>query len=165
MRRAPDVTAAEHTAHVVAAAPGVTATGLVAFETGVDDLKPEGLKRATPPFGVTDPGAVLDLLRGVVSVRSYGGVEVQGEGVKRYEVDIDLAKAISATTPARRDDLHKLDGQLGADNKLWADVFVDGKGRVRRVLLPVQTDMIRPYGDDKRIAQLVSVDYSFGETE
>ncbi len=166
LRRAPDITLAGETARVVGAAPGVTATGVVTFATGVDNLVPEGLKRATPPFGVTEPAAVLDLLRGVVSVESYGGVEVQGEGAKRYEVDIDLDKAITATPVERRADLHKLEGRLGADGKLWADVFVDGLGRVRRVLLPVRTDMIRPYGDDKRIAQLVSVDYSdFGETE
>jgi hypothetical protein len=165
VRKAPDLTAAAGTARVVGAAPGVTATGLVTFATGADDLVPAGLKAATPPFGVTEPAAVLDLLRGVVSVESYGGAEVQGEGTKRYQVVIDLDKAIAATPVARRAELEQLDGQLGSDDELWADVFVDAPGRVRRVLLPVRTAMERPYGDDKRIAQMVSVDYSFGETE
>lgn len=166
VRQAPDRTAAARTARVEGAAPGVTATGLVTFATGVDDLVPSGLKRAAPPFGVTEPAAVLDLLRGVVAVESYGGAEVQGEGTKRYEVDIDLAKAIAATPVVRRGELQELAGRLGDDKELWADVFVDARGRVRRVLLPVRTAMERPYGDDKRIAQLVSVDYSnFGETE
>ena len=82
-----------------------------------------------------EPAATLDLLRGVEAVRSYGGAEVQGIGTKRYEVDIDLAKAIAATPVERRADLHLLDGKLGDDKELWADVFVDTQGRVRRILL------------------------------
>ena len=51
-------------------------------------------------------------------------------------------------------------GTLGDDDELWADVFVDSQGRVRRMLLPgAHRRGIRPYGDDKRIPQLVSVDF------
>jgi hypothetical protein len=157
---APDVTTATNSAHVVGAAPNVTATGRVDFRTGVDSLKLSGLDKAKPPFGVTQPAAVIDLLRGVVDVRAYGGAEVQGEGTKRYEVDIDLEKAIAATPEARRADLHVLDGLVGDDEEVWADVFVDRNGRVRRVLLPVHTESNRPYGDDQSIPQMVSVDYS-----
>ena len=123
-----------------------------------------GRCKDNPPLGVTQPAAVLDLLRGVVNVRSYGGAEVQGIGTKRYEVDFDLRKAIAATPAARRADLQLLDGKLGDDGELWADVFVDSAGRVRRILLPVQHREDRPYGDDKRIPQLVSVDFfDFGK--
>ena len=163
VRKAPDITLATKTADVVGAAPGVTATGTVAFDTGADKLVAEPPPKTAPPFGVMEPGAVLDLLRGVVKVTAYGGAEVQGVGTKRYEVDIDLDKAIAATPEVRRADLHELDGKLGKVQELWADVFVDSKGLVRRVLLPVHTDMIRPFGDDKRIPDLVSVDYfNFG---
>ena len=157
---APDTTMAAHTARVVGAAPNVTATGRVDFLTGADRLRVRGLKPDDPPFGVEQPAAVIDLLRGVVHVRAYGGAEVQGEGTKRYEVDIDLAKAIRATPEARRADLRVLDGLVGPDDELWADVFVDRTGRVRRVLLPVHTESNRPYGDDQSIPQMVSVDYS-----
>lgn len=160
VRNAPDITLAVGTSRVVGAAPGVTASGVVTFATGEDQLDVRGRHTADPPFGVTEPAAVLDLLRGVVRVKSFGGAEVQGIGTKRYEVDIDLAKAIAATPAERRADLHILDGRLGKDDELWADVFVDSRGRVRRVLLPVHTSMIRPYGADDRIPQLVSVDYS-----
>ncbi len=160
VRDAPRITVALGTARVLGAAPKVTATGIVSFATGEDQLDVQGLRKNDPPFGVTEPAAVLDLLRGVVKVTSFGGAEVQGIGTKRYEVDIDLAKAIAATPVERRADLHVLDGKLGKDQALWADVFVDTHGRVRRVLLPVHTSMIRPYGDDDRIPQLVSVDYS-----
>jgi hypothetical protein len=157
---APDVTIATKTARVVGAAPDVTATGSVDFATGRDTLKVSGRKRTSPPFGVTEPAAVIDLLRGVVHVRAYGGAEVQGQGTKRYEVDIDLFKAISATPVARRPDLHRLDGVLGPDRQLWADVFIDKAGRIRRVLLPVQTQTTRPYGQSQIIPPEVSVDYS-----
>lgn len=159
VRAAPGITFALGAARVVGAAPGITATGSIVFATGADDLEVAGPLKTEAPFGVTEPVAVLDLLRGVVKVTSYGGAEVQGIGTKRYEVDIDLAKAIAATPEQRRADLHILDGKLGPDDELWADVFVDSQGRVRRVLLPVRTSMIRPYGDDDRIPQLVSVDY------
>jgi len=160
VRAAPGITFALGTARVVGAAPGITATGSVVFATGADKLEVAGPLKTEAPFGVTEPVAVLDLLRGVVKVSSYGGAEVQGVGTKRYGVDIDLAKAIEATPAERRADLHVLEGKLGKDKELWADVFVDSQGRIRRVLLPVRTSMIRPYGGDDRIPQLVSVDYS-----
>ena len=48
--------------------------------------------------------------------------------------------------------------------EVWADVFIDSAGRVRRVLLPAHSDMIRPYGDSQVIPQLVSVDFfDFGK--
>jgi hypothetical protein len=158
---APDVTLATKNAHVVGAAPGVTATGRVNFTSGSDALTVRGQRKAKPPFGVTQPAAMVDLLRGVVHVRSYGGAEVQGEGTKRYELDIDLAKAIRATPAgSARDELLLLDGKLGADRQVWADVFIDGAGRIRRILLPVHTESDRPYGASQIIPPMVSVDYS-----
>ena len=130
------------------------------FATGVARLDVQPPQKSAPPFGVTEPVAVLDLLRGVVHVRSYGGAEVQGIGTKRYEVDINLHKALAATPPVRRAQLQILQGRVGPDDQLWADVFVDSHGLVRRVLLPVHTDTIRPYGQDLTEPQLVSVDYS-----
>jgi hypothetical protein len=161
VRDAPDITFATKSAHVVTAAPPhFNATGKVTFASGLAKLALTPKSNKLPPFGVLEPVAVIDLLRGVVAVRSYGGAEVQGVGTKRYEVDIDLYQAIVSTPLERRGDLHLLDGRLGDDKKLWADVFVDAQGRVRRVLLPLHTDTIRPYGSDKHIPQLVSVDYS-----
>jgi hypothetical protein len=163
---APDVTSGTKSAHVVGAAPGVTATGRVDFTTSGDTLTVRGQKRATPPFGVTQPAAMIDLLRGVVHVRSYGGAEVQGEGTKRYEVDIDVAKAVTAAEGPTREQLRLLDERVGADHQIWADVFVDGAGRVRRILIPVHTESDRPYGASQIIPQMVSVDYSdFGSSK
>ncbi len=168
---APDRTLAARTARVEAAAPGtyggprVTAAGSVTFATGADTLVLRPRPDRATPFGVAEPAAALDLLRGVVGVTPYGGAEVQGIGTKRYEVEIDLFKAITSTPPERRTDLHLLDGRLGSDKRIWGDVFVDSQGRVRRILLPVATDSDRPHGDSKRIPPLVSIDFSdFGAT-
>ena len=60
VRKAPDITLATKTADVVGAAPGVTATGTVAFDTGADKLVAEPPPKTAPPFGVMEPGAVLD---------------------------------------------------------------------------------------------------------
>jgi hypothetical protein len=158
--QAPDATLATKNAHVVGAAPGVTATGRVDFTSGRDQLTVRGQKSAKPPFGVTQPAAMIDLLRGVVHVRSYGGAEVQGEGTKRYEVDIDVEKAVTAAEGPTREQLRVLEGRVGPDRKIWADVFVDRAGRVRRILIPVHTESDRPYGASQIIPQMVSVDYS-----
>jgi hypothetical protein len=86
---------------------------------------------------------------------------VQGEGTKQYEVDIDLFKAITSTPVGpRRETLHLLDARLGPDNQIWANVFIDKLGRVRRVLIPVRTESDRPYGQSQIIPRMVSVDYS-----
>ncbi len=164
MKAAPDKTEATGSAAVATTGPFVNADGAVVFGSGVDTLTLGGRRIATAPWGVREPVAALDLLRGARNVRSYGGAEVQGIGTKRYEADLNLAKALEATPVSRHADLELLRGKLGADGEVWADVFVDSAGRVRRLLLPVHPESERPYGDDKNIPQLVSVDFfDFGK--
>lgn len=161
IRATPDVTLAGKTANVIGAAPGYEATGTVDFVTGVDDLKLKESGRYGDPisFGVIEPAAALDLIRGATNIEAYGGSEVQGIGTKRYQIDIDLEKAIAATPAARQTDLIGLRGKIGPNDTIWADVFVDKQGRVRRVLYPVRVKEGRPYRDDDRIPKMVSVDY------
>lgn len=162
IHRTPDVTMAGKTATVIGAAPGFEATGTVDFVTGADDLKVKESGRYGDPisFGVVEPAAALDLIRGATNIEAYGGSEVQGIGTKRYQIDIDLEKAIAATPPARHADLIGLRGKIGPNDTIWADVFVDRQGRVRRILYPVRVKEGRPYRDDDRIPKMVSVDYS-----
>lgn len=164
VRAAPDATLAAGSATVQSSGPYVSAEGTVEFASGRDDLKIAGRDTTSIPWGVTQPVAALDLLRGVVRIDAYGGSQVQGIGTKRYQLDVDLNTAIRATPENRRADLLLLEGKLGADNLLWVDVFVDSAGLVRRILLPVRTASERPYGDSKLIPQLVSVDFfDFGK--
>ncbi|MDP1794595.1 MAG: hypothetical protein Q8K63_10720, partial [Acidimicrobiales bacterium] len=135
---APDATLAAREANVESSGPYVSATGTVDFATGADELTIAGRDTKSVPWGVVQPVATLDLLRGVVDVRSYGGAQVQGIGTKRYNADVDIEKAIEATPQARRDDLRLLLGEVGDDGQLWLDVFIASDGRVRRILLPVE---------------------------
>lgn len=162
IRATPDITLAEKTALVLGAAPGIEARGTVDFVSGADDLDVSntGEYDTTLPFGVAEPAAALDLLRGATTIEPYGGSEVQGIGTKRYQIDIDLQKAIAATPATRQRDLIGLKGKIGPNDTVWADVFVDTQGRVRRILFPVRIKEGRPYRDDKRIPKMVSVDYS-----
>jgi hypothetical protein len=164
VRAAPDATIASETAKVSATGPYAQASGTVTFATGTDTMTLTGRNTTNVPWGVEQPVAALDLLRGVVDVFAYGGAQVQGIGTKRYELVLNLDKALAATPAARRADLQLLEGKLGDDDEVWADVFVDSTGRVRRVLIPVKLDSERPHGDSKLIPQLVSVDYfDFGK--
>lgn len=161
---APDATFATGSASVATAAPGVTATGRARFADTRVDLA-VAPPRAPTPFGVRQPIAVVDLLRGAVHVRPYGGAEVQGIGTKRYELIVDVGRAVRATPQRRRGPLETLSGQVGGDGELWADVFVDAQGRIRRALVPVDLASDRPFGRDKSIPAFVSVDfYEFGDT-
>ncbi len=160
VRAAPNATVRAASARVSTTGPYVQATGTVNFATGVDTMALTGRDTQNVPWGVDQPAAALDLLRGVVDVFAYGGAQVQGIGTKRYELVIDLDKAIAATPAPRRPDLRLLVGKIGDDGEVWADVFVDRSDRVRRILLPVALESERPHGDSKLIPQLVSVDFS-----
>ncbi len=161
---APDATLAAGDATVESTGPYVSASGTVDFATGSDDLEVAGRDQRSIPWGVVQPVATLDLLRGVVDVRSYGGAQVQGIGTKRYNADVDIAKAIAATPQARRHDLRLLLGEVGGDGQLWLDVFIATDGRVRRILLPVELASDRPAFDSKKFPQLVSVDFFYDGT-
>lgn len=164
VEEAPDATFAAGSATVASAAPGVTATGRASFATGVAKLTVAPAQARTP-FGITEPIAVVDLLRGVVQVRPYGGSEVQGVGTKRYEIDIDVSHAIERTPLQRRAPLVRVAPRVGSDGRVWAVVFVDSDGRIRRTLVPVKLESERPAGHSKRIPEFVSVDfYEFGES-
>lgn len=159
VRAAPDTTVGAGSARVSTTGPYVQATGTVTFVSGRDTMALTGRNTQAVPWGVNEPVAALDLLRGVIDVFAYGGAQVQGIGTKRYELVLDLDKAMAATPAARQADLRLLDGRIGDDGEVWADVFVDSAGRVRRILLPVATESERPHGDSKRIPQLVSIDF------
>lgn len=164
VRAAPDATLRAASAQVSTTGPYVQARGKVTFASGADSMALKGRDTKNVPWGVNEPAAALDLLRGAVDVYAYGGAQVQGRGTKRYELILDLDKAIAATPAERQADLRLLTGKVGDDGQVWADVFVDSQSRVRRILLPVATASERPHGDSKLIPQLVSVDFfNFGK--
>ncbi len=82
-------------------------------------------------FQPGNPLVILDTLRGVTSVESYGGNLVRGSAAFRYTTKVDLARALAATPAERRPPL-----QAALDSGatvLEVDVWIDPEGRVRRI--------------------------------
>jgi hypothetical protein len=151
--RAPQLTFAAGRALVTGASKGVSSEGPIDLRTGRARMVLRGEGRPGP--FLTDPVLALDLVAGAVNIRSYGGVQVQEASAFRYEVDIDPTKALAAAPAARRERL----AALLPDDRFFADVFVDGAGRIRRVLLPIDLAVPRPMGDEKRVPDMLTVDF------
>jgi len=82
-------------------------------------------------FRPGNPLVMLDALRGVTAVESYGGNLVRGSAAFRYTTKVDLARAVRATPPERRAPLQSAIDS-GA-SLLEVDVWIDPEGRVRRI--------------------------------
>ena len=103
------------------------------------------------------PLSVVDLVRGAVEVVSYGGTAVREASTFRYEIVIDVEAAVRATPEGRKAAVRHLADRLGAA-AFYADVWVDGEGRIRRVQLPVDKTVQRPGNRDRSRPRLITVD-------
>ena len=151
--KAPAVTAAAGRAKVASFAPALRGEGSIDLRTGVARVVVTG-PGAANPF-VSEPALVIDVVRGAMRIKTYGGVGVQGVGTMRYELDVDPAKALAAAPWGRRDRL----SQVLPKEPFYADVFIDTQGRIRRVLLPVDLTVPRQYGDSKITNEEMTVDF------
>ena len=80
----------------------------------------------------SDPTGQLQYLRGVSdSVKKVGKEKVRGVPTTHYKATLDLKKSIKEQGGNQKQAYKKLESQLGTD-KLPTDVWLDGKGRVRR---------------------------------
>jgi hypothetical protein len=152
---APDRTVAAGQARFEASAPGAVRSGEVRFQG-------EGPSGGQPPTGehpeLDDPGAMVDLVRGALAVESYGGALVRGASTFRYEAVINVEAAVVATPTARRAAMEAFAQRLDAP-AFYADIWVDGDGRLRRVQLPLEKTTERPEARSKRIPEFVTVDF------
>jgi LppX_LprAFG lipoprotein len=88
-------------------------------------------------IGQSDPNGSLDVLRGVKGdVKRVGSEKVRGARTTRYRATIDAEKAVNSAPEAQRDEVRNSIGTLGSKT-IPADVWVDGKGRLRKVRLHV----------------------------
>jgi len=158
--QAPDRTESAGWAKVAAAASGVQSDGSLDLRTGVPKLTVKGHEEPNP--FLIDPALAIDLVRGAVRIFTYGGVEVQGVGTIRYELDVDPAKAVAAAPPDRRERLARV---LPAKKQFYADVYIDTQGRIRRGLLPSNLSVPRQYGDSKLTNEEMTVDFFAFERE
>ena len=152
---APDVTLRQRTARVAVETPTARSAGTITFPDRAD-VSATG--RGDSPE-LADPLEVVDLVRGATDIVPYGGGEVRGASTIRYSFDVDLdVAAAHATTDARRQQLQQARSALGAAT-FYADVWIDSKGRIRRVQLPVDRHDKRPAYREVVLERLVTVDF------
>jgi hypothetical protein len=88
-------------------------------------------------IGQSDPNGSLDALRGAKGdVKRVGTEKVRGTRTTHYRVAIDAEQAVNSAPAEQRDEVRSSIGALGS-RTIPADVWVDGKGRLRKVRLRV----------------------------
>jgi hypothetical protein len=88
-------------------------------------------------IGQSDPNGSLDALRGAASdVERVGTEEVRGTRATHYRVTIDVEQAIANAPEDQREVVRGSVAALGSGT-IPADVWVDGKGRLRKMRLRV----------------------------
>jgi hypothetical protein len=88
-------------------------------------------------IGQSDPNGGLDALRGAKGdVKRVGSEKVRGTSTTRYRVAIDAEQAVNSAPEEQRAEVRNSIGALGS-RTIPADVWVDGKGRLRKVRLRV----------------------------
>ena len=88
-------------------------------------------------IGQSDPNGSLDALRGAKGdVKRVGTEKVRGTRTTHYRVTIDAEQAVNSAPAEQRDEVRNSVGALGS-RTIPADVWVDGKGRLRKVRLRV----------------------------
>jgi hypothetical protein len=88
-------------------------------------------------IGQSDPNGSLDALRGAKGdVKRVGTEKVRGTSTTRYRVAIDAEQAVNSAPMEQRAEVRNSVGALGS-RTIPADVWVDGKGRLRKVRLRV----------------------------
>ena len=162
VRAAPDRTLAERTARVEAAAPDASSSGRLRLSDPATSLPLAGPGAAKGYPELSRPLALVDAVRGAGKVVSYGGTAVRGASTFRYETVLDVQQALDATPEPRRAALGGMAERLGA-SAFYADVWVGGEGRIRRIQVPLRKTTERPGPRERRIPELITVDlFDFG---
>jgi len=91
-------------------------------------------------FGQSNPSAGLDALRGATGdVKKTGRETVRGTRTTRYRAQLDLDQAVAKAPEDQRTEVAGTVQALGSGT-VPADVWVDGKGRVRKIRLSVGSE-------------------------
>ena len=80
-----------------------------------------------------DPGRMLAYLRGAGAVRERGSAKIRGASTTRYRTEIDYERAAKAAPRQQRKAIRLAAKLFGVDEQP-VDVWVDGEGRVRRLV-------------------------------
>ena len=157
---APERTLAAGAASFESSAPGAQRSGRVDFDA------PPGRSTTAGPGGgaagdaypeLSEPRAMVDLVRGAVAVESYGGAAVRGASTFRYEAVINVERAVAETPAPRRAEVEAFAARLRSA-AFYVDLWVDQDGRLRRIQVPVEKTTRRPEARSKVLPQFVTVD-------
>jgi hypothetical protein len=97
-------------------------------------------------IGQSDPNGSLDALKGAKGdVKRVGSEKVRGTSTTRYRVAIDAEQAVNSAPEEQRDEVRNSIAALGS-RTIPADVWVDGKGRLRKVRLRVAASASKTKG-------------------
>ena len=153
---------------VVDAAPDRTiAAGSARFDAGAPNDQRRGAVDFTEPAAaadagrypeLSDPAAVVDLVRGAEQAGSYGGAAVRGASTFRYEAVVNVERAVAETPPDRRPAVRALAERLRAP-AFYVDLWIDSDGRLRRVQIPVEKTTERPAARSRELPAFVTVDF------
>ena len=145
---APDITLRAVRADVEAATSDTTSTGWVDFTRRRSHVKVAGRQAGSAPVLLHDPLLAVEVVRGATQIVEYGGVEVRGASTIRYQFEVDPRRATLGplVTGLRR-------------STFYADVWIDGQGRVREVLVPADINETRPVRRSPRVPQVITVQF------
>jgi len=87
-------------------------------------------------IGQSDPKSAVGALRGATNVKRVGNEEVRGTRTTRYRVTIDAQQAVDNAPEDQLDEVRNSVMALGSDSTP-ADVWIDAKGRLRKIRLHV----------------------------
>ena len=154
----PDRTLTARSAGFEASAPSAIRAGRVSFDDAGEVIAETSARNVAQHPELQDPRSMVDLIRGALAAESYGGAAVRGASTFRYETVINVERAVAETPPAGRARMEAFAELLGSP-AFYADVWIDGEGRLRRIQLPLEKTTERPEARSKRIPQLVTVDF------
>lgn len=87
-----------------------------------------------------NPARDISLLAGTTAVERVGEQDVRGVTTTHYEADIDLQRAIDATSGEATEELERFRDVL-TDSRLSAEVWIDGNDRLRRLVRTVEFEL------------------------
>jgi hypothetical protein len=97
-------------------------------------------------IGQSDPNGSLDALRGAKDdVKRVGSEKVRGTRTTHYRVSVDAEQAVNNAPEDQRDEVRNSIGAIGSGT-IPADVWVDGKGRLRKIRLRVAASSSKTKG-------------------
>lgn len=157
VRSSPDRTFAATAVSLDASAADAQSTARVVLADPPDALEVRGPGPVAKYPELADPLALVDMVRGAIAVESYGGQAIRGVSSFRYELVVNVDRALAVSPAGRRDEVAALAARMGSPS-FYADVWVDGDGRLRRVQVPVDKATERPGNRDRNTPAVITVD-------